>query len=117
MKGDQGYRKKKEVGGGVKEGEERKGELIDNPGTLNLSFEPQWKPLISRDPAFEESTPQADQRCITRATTLVEPRPLPFDESHQYRIIMHLTRRTRLQAKKVDWADLSDNPPSYIEIK
>ena len=30
---------------------------------------------------------------------------------------MHLTRSTRLQAKKVDWADLSDNPPSYIEIK
>ena len=26
---------------------------------------------------------------------------------------MHLTRRTRRQAKKVEWADLSDDPPSY----
>ena len=40
-----------------------------------------------------------------------------FDESHQYRTIMHLTGRARPQADEVNWTDLIDHPPSYEEIE
>ena len=43
--------------------------------------------------------------------------PYLFDESHQYRAIMHLTGRTRPWAEEVNWADLIDHQPSYEEVE